>query len=197
MKSTFILFAIVLLSVASCKNGTQPSQDPAPVSDNITDETANLPDPMCTEIQDMVAAMKAPQNYGEFHLYETVCHPNRTFGFHYESDDEAKNMEFTILIRDTRTPDNINFTNYINDGFAEAQASKTTNVRVSKLPYGTKGYVVALNGAGSYGGSYDVFLKENYYLHFLMVNNKNVATTDAIESFVAPLLAKINTSKLK
>ena len=193
MKSIYILFLALLLTVNSCKN----AQDTATVSDPMPEATTTGSDPMCAEIQDMAASMKAPQHYGEFHLYETVCHPNRTFGFHYESDDEAKNMEFTILIRDTRTPDNTDFINYVNNGFAEAQASKTTTVRVSKLPYGTKGYVVALNGAGSYGGSYDVFPKENYYLHFLMVNNQDVATTDAIEDFVAPLLAKIDTSQLK
>lgn len=198
MRKSSIVFIILVFAFTSCRQETNQNTQTEDVSEVAPETTSdNEADPMCAEIQDMVASMQGPKKYRDFHLYQTICNPNRTFGFEYESDDEVKNMEFTIILRDLKHPDHADFTEYVNSGFAAAQVSKVATTRVSKLPYGTKGYVVALNSEESYGGTYDVFIKENYYLHFIMVNNKSVASPDAIENFVAPFLAKMNLTKLK
>lgn len=197
MKIKLIILGVLFFSLTSCKNEPPIPADTAPVSENDAEQSVPAPDPMCAEIQDMVASMPKLEKYKGYHLYETLCHPNRTFGYTYESDDKDRSSTFTIIIRDLRNPDNVDFIDHVVNGYAEAQASKVDWMRTSKLSFGTNGFVVCIADEKNPGGAYEAFFKNDYYLYFHVVNNKQYATPDALEAFVNPLLNRIDSKKLK
>ena len=201
MKIVSLFAAFFLFAFVSCKQENEKPSDAALVAEQES-EQESAPEgldydsnPLCTDVKDIAEALPKFDNYRGYRRYETVCLPNRAYGFNYRAKDDAP-QKFTIIIYDTKS-DYKPFYDHVVAGYKEAQESKAKNImRTSKLP-GDKGYVVAFNDAETIGASYECLIKDTYYLYVIINDDKSAASPDGIEAFIGDYVSKINTSKLK
>jgi hypothetical protein len=197
MKMIPLVTAVFLFAFTSCKQETEKPAAVEPVSqqENAPAQFNYDNNPLCNDVEDIAAALPKLANYRGYKPTETICLPNRAYGFNYRVKEDAP-QKFSIIIYDTQNQYK-SFYDHVIEGYNEAQQSKAPNImRTGKLP-GEKGYVVAFNSAEMVGGSYECLIKDRYYLYVLINDDKTAASPDGIEAFIGDYVAKINTAKLK
>lgn len=194
MKKT-LLICFAVIAFISCKNENPETSNVTPETENADVASIEDEDPLCKEIGDMIAAMPKIEKYGGYELTSTICNPNRTYGFIFEKKDS--DLEFTIILRDTRNPDNADFIKMVQDGHSEASVTKDPKTLRTSSLIGQKAYVVGINNPEQMGGSFNGMVKDNYFLYALIANDASATNADAIEKFLKEYTSKINLSKLK
>lgn len=204
MKKSLIAIALLsgILILISCKGKDEITENQTELSAVATTTSKpvvnNSKDPLCDDVNDIILALPKYKSFENYNFYSVTCLANRAYSIEYNHKDETKSSKFTIVLYDTRHPDNTAFLSYLEDGFKSAeQTNDPKKTRVSKLNIGAKEYIRAINNEENSGGTYDCLIKDHYYLHFIVVEDKSLATTDLIEGFVGKYLKSIQITKLK